>query len=104
MTVKLLRQDTTGIFYPEGSLDSTTSDSVHKVILQSVEDNGFTTVVIDMTDVRYVSSAGLRVLKMMHISFEKSGKTLFLRNIKPLVMDVFQMTGLAGLFHIESGT
>jgi anti-anti-sigma factor len=45
----------------------------------------------------YVSSAGLRVIKRLHMSMKKKDGELQLKNVDKMVMEVFEMTGFAGL-------
>ena len=58
-------------------------------------------LVLDLMDLDYVASAGLRVFleakKLMDI---KRGK-LILRKVSPAVMDVFEITGFSDILHIE---
>mgnify|MGYP002626087088 CR=1 FL=1 len=56
---------------------------------------------IDLTDLDYISSAGLRVLVSTQKLAERRGGTL--RILHPIddVFDVFEMTGLSEIFDIE---
>ena len=58
--------------------------------------------VIDLTDLDYISSAGLRVLVSTEkIAAQRNGKMLLLHPNEE-VSEVFDMTGLADVFTIEA--
>jgi anti-anti-sigma factor len=45
----------------------------------------------------YISSAGLRVIKVIHMGMKKKDGELVLTNVQKMVMEVFEMVGFAGL-------
>ena len=49
----------------------------------------------------HVSSAGLRAIKRIYMAMVKKSGTLTLTNVRKMVMEVFEMTGFAGLLTIE---
>ena len=52
----------------------------------------------DLADLEYVSSAGLRVILMV----QKNMKGNFvLKNVKPEIMEIFEITGFADILTIE---
>ena len=57
-------------------------------------------MVLDLVDVEYVSSAGLRALLQIHKDMSKQGK-LKLLNIRPSVKEIFDMIGFSRIFTIE---
>jgi len=58
-------------------------------------------VVLDMSDLVYIASAGLRALKRLRVAVRDNGKTVTLRNVQEDVMDVLEMTGFAAMFSFE---
>ena len=54
-----------------------------------------------MAGVEYVSSAGLRAIKRIYMAMVKKNSALTLTNVRKMVMEVFEMTGFAGLLTIE---
>ena len=54
-----------------------------------------------MAQLEYISSAGLRALKRLHMEMKKKGGSLVLTNVRKMVMEVFEMTGFAGLLMFE---
>lgn len=96
MTIRLVNRGTQGELIVEGRLDSVTSPEADEIFRQTAE--RFDTVILNIADMEYVSSAGLRVLKQLHIFMKKKNGTLLFKNPTKSVMDVFEMTGFVGLF------
>ena len=61
----------------------------------------FERIVINMENLEYISSAGLRVLKKVHVAMRKNSRELVLKNVNDMVMEVFEMTGFAGVLNFE---
>ena len=58
-------------------------------------------VVLDMSELDYIASAGLRELKRLQGTVSANGGTLTLRGVKEEVMEVFEMTGFAVMLTFE---
>lgn len=58
-------------------------------------------VVLDMSELDYIASAGLRALKRLRGEVKKKGGTLVLRDVQEDVMEVFEMTGFAAMLEFE---
>jgi len=58
-------------------------------------------IVLDMTELDYIASAGLRTLKRLRTAVRGNGGTLTLRGVKDEVMEVFEMTGFAAMLTFE---
>ena len=58
-------------------------------------------VVLDMTEVDYIASAGLRALKRLRGFVRKNGGALTLRGVQDNVMEVFELTGFSALLTFE---
>ena len=56
-------------------------------------------IVLDMTELDYIASAGLRALKRLNAAVRDNGGTLTLRDVQPDVMDVFELTGFAAILN-----
>ncbi|HMB74573.1 MAG TPA: STAS domain-containing protein [Gammaproteobacteria bacterium] len=59
--------------------------------------------VIDCTDLRFLSSAGLGVLLVVQKRLTDSGDTLTLRHVSAEIREVLRHTGLDGIFDVEGG-
>ena len=80
----------------EGRLDTTTAPEFDGFLTENLM--GTSTLIIDCSELDYVSSAGLRVL----LSANKKMKgEMKLTGVQELVMEVFEMTGFADIFVIE---
>ncbi len=79
----------------KGRLDTVTAPQLEgELALAGVEE-----VVFDISGLDYVSSAGLRLFLSVQKTMAKQGKmTIF--GAKPVVKEVFDMTGLSGIFNL----
>lgn len=98
MTIKLINRGTEGELLLEGRLDAVTSPDAEEVFLEMAQ--RYETLVLNMDKLQYISSAGLRVLKKTYMAMTRKSGTLELRKVNKLVMEVFEMTGFAGLLKI----
>lgn len=99
MTIKLVNRGTEGELLLDGRLDTTTSPEAEKIFTEVSE--RFDRVVLNMATLNYVSSAGLRVIKKLHMAMRRKDGQLVLKNVNKMVMEVFEMTGFAGLLRFE---
>ena len=88
--------NTTAQLKVEGRLDTITAPDLDKRIseLDAKE------IVLDLENLEYISSAGLRVLLAAHKKFVKLNG-MKVTNVKPEVMEIFEMTGFADILVIE---
>jgi anti-sigma B factor antagonist len=88
-----------------GSLDGKTAPEVQKHVIAGAE--GQDKVILDMTAVNYVSSAGLRVLLLLYRQLKAKGGKIALVGTSEEIKDVMSNTGLINFFLIadslESG-
>ena len=99
MVIKLKAQDRTGIIFLEGRLDASAAAEAQEILLKTSE--RFDIMILDMAQLEYISSAGLRIIKLLHMTMRKKGGELVLRNVGKMVMEVFEMTGFVSLLRIE---
>lgn len=99
MNIKLINRGEEGELVLEGHLDSYTSVDAEKIFLQTAE--RFQKVVLNMEGVTYVSSAGLRIIKLLYMAMTKKNGSLVLTHVQKMVMEVFEITGFVGLLTIE---
>lgn len=80
----------------EGRLDTITAPDLDKRIneLDAKE------IVLNFENLEYISSAGLRVLLAAHKKFVRLNG-MKVTNVKPEVMEIFEMTGFADILTIE---
>ena len=58
-------------------------------------------VTVDCTDLRYTSSAGLRVILMLQTHMDEVNGTLVFTNVNSVMMEVFEDTGFVDFLTIE---
>ena len=80
-----------------GRLDTTTAPMLDKTINEDAKDAK--NLILDIKDVTYISSAGLRVLLSAQKKMLKVG-SMKVMNVCPEVMEVFEMTGFADILVI----
>ena len=81
-----------------GRVDTLTAPELDKAIKEGRGTSS--ALVIDFSDLDYISSAGLWVLLSAQKVMNKQG-TMTIRNVKPAVMDVFEVTGFSSILTIE---
>jgi len=99
-----LDQETRGdvlILRPVGRLDSVSSPELERLVLDKLG-SGSRRLVMDLTGMEYVSSAGLRVLLLAAKSLRASQGKLVLVGMQDMVRDVFQMSGFLKLFEVAA--
>ena len=98
MTTEIRKNAEETVIEIVGRLDTMTAPVLEKIIYEDLGDTK--NLVLDLTALQYISSAGLRVLlgaqkKMQRIGFMK------VVNVCETVMEVFEMTGFADILVIE---
>ena len=82
----------------EGRLDTTTAPDLEQELKTSLD--GVTDLTLDLTDLDYISSAGLRVLLSAHKTMMKQGQ-MKVTNASEIVKEVFDVTGFSDILTIE---
>ena len=98
MQIATVKEDSKLTLTVSGRIDTVTAPELEKYVLDHME--GITEMALDLADVEYVSSAGLRALLQIHKDMSKQGK-LRLLNIRPSVKEIFDMIGFSRIFTIE---
>ncbi|WP_129729248.1 STAS domain-containing protein [Parabacteroides goldsteinii] len=83
-----------------GQLDTLSSPDLEKEIMDILE-RDVKKVILDGTDLSYISSAGLRLLLILQKKMSQKGGTFVLRNIQSSIMDIFKITGFNSFLTIE---
>ena len=96
--IKTVNEDVTDIALV-GRLDTTTAPDLEKELKELFE-QGTSQLSLDFEQLDYISSAGLRVLLYAQKSLSENGK-MTIRNVKPEIMEVFDITGFIDILTIE---
>lgn len=81
-------------------IDNNTSAQFRSSLLEAINE-GADPLIVDFEETAYISSAGLRVLLEMQKMLKKDGRQMLLRNVRPVVMEVFDITGFSGFLNFE---
>ena len=82
----------------QGRLDTTTAPQLEDALQSSL--GGVTELTLDFADLKYISSAGLRVILGAQKVMNKQG-SMKLCHVNSSVMEVFEITGFADILTIE---
>ena len=84
--------------FVSGKVDTTTAPALEKTVLENLD--GITELVLDLKDMPYTSSAGLRVFLKIQKAMAKKGEMTVI-HICEDVMDIFEMTGFSDFLSIK---
>lgn len=99
MTITTTRSDAETILTADGRIDTTTAPQLQAELLKSFQ--GAKTVILDLTKVAYVSSAGLRALLIGQKTATTKGGKFIVQNIHETVMSVLEMSGFDNILNIR---
>ena len=97
MTMEIKRNAEETIITIDGRLDTTTAPALEKAINEDIGDTK--NLVLDLTNLQYISSAGLRVLLGTQKKMQKIC-SMKVANVCETVMEVLEMTGFADILVI----
>ena len=100
MNITINEQEGKLVAVLEGDLDNVASTQVERN-LAPVFDCTDKDVVIDCTDLNYISSSGLRILLNIYKHTRTNGHNAILKGLKDDVKEVFQISGFLQLFITE---
>lgn len=83
----------------KGKLDSASAPEAEKLVLGALE-NGAAIVIMDMAELDYVSSAGLRVMLMAAKRLKTSGGKFGLSGVRPAIVEVLDIAGFTSILTI----
>ncbi len=82
----------------DGKLDTGTTPQVTEEIESIIENAD--SLVLDMKDLKYLSSAGLRLLLSLHKRMAQKGG-MVVKNVNETNMEILELTGFADILNIE---
>lgn len=83
--------------YLEGELNSFNSEDVEKEIEAILAPKGFDAIVLDAEKLKYISSAGLRIVARLKQQYN----ALSIINMNNDVYDIFEMVGFTDIIEIK---
>ena len=95
LDINLVRKGTTAEVQLTGYIDANNAKDVDDILTEVV--GKFDKVVLDLENLKYVSSAGLRAFKHAYMELRRKGSPLYAKNVNKSVMEVFELTGFTRL-------
>ena len=95
------QRDGVSILNLGGRIDASNSGQVHERIMDEIEE-GRNAIVIDFSEVSYISSAGLRILVHASKTLMRNSGAFSICSVNKNIEKIFQISGLTGLFDIRS--
>ena len=83
----------------EGRLDTTTAPQLENELKVSLYD--IRELTLDMENLEYLSSAGLRVLLAAQRQMQKQQGNMVIVNVNEIIMEVFEVTGFVDIITIK---
>lgn len=82
-----------------GDLNIKTSPYLETELTKEI--SGVKKLILDFTNVEYISSAGLRVLLSMEKTMRRQSGSMILRKVNPAVKEIIRLAGFLQVMHIE---
>lgn len=99
MNVTITEEGQKALVKLEGRLDTTNADQFQSDI-QPLMTGNFTDIDIDCAGMDYTSSQGLRMFLMLQKTSSAKGCKMVMRDMKPQVKEVFDITGFSHIITI----
>lgn len=100
MEVKIERGNGEVTAFLIGRLDTPASLEIAPQ-MNALADDAAGTVILDCTELSYISSSGLRIFITLRKAAAAKGGKIIVRNISNEIRSVFMMTGFLNLFEIQ---
>ena len=98
MNIEKEQNNNTLLIRIEGRLDTNSAPDLEEVLLASIE--GVEELIFDVTELDYISSAGLRVLLSAQKTMNKQG-SMKVTGVSDTIMEIFEVTGFTDILTIE---
>lgn len=98
MTISKTLNEKELILAIEGRLDTITAPELENELKTCLD--GVDHLIVDLVNLEYISSAGLRVVLATQKTMNQRGG-MVIKNVNESVMEVFDITGMADLLTIE---
>ena len=97
MKIRIEEIDGNVVAILEGSLDTAAAREAEKVMdpLNNVEGKD---IIIDCTNMEYISSAGLRIFLGILQNAEEKGGHVYIKGLNDTVQAIFDLTGFSNIF------
>ena len=82
-----------------GRLDTVSAPQLDEELKASI--GGATELILDLSNLEYMSSAGLRILLSAQKTMNHQGK-MIVKNVNDTIMEIFEVTGFTEILSIEN--
>ena len=100
MKTTILEQDGNLVAMLEGRLDTAAAPETEQA-MKPLFDNGGKDIIIDCTDLEYISSSGLRIFLDVLQHAEEKGGHVYITGINDDVRSIFAITGFINIFEFR---
>lgn len=100
MEVELMNAGDVKILSVSGRVDANTSQELQDVVLDTARENH--KLLLDLSEVDYMSSAGLRVILLLHREIHDNDGRVILVGLQDRIRDAMEMTGFLKHFAVVS--
>jgi anti-anti-sigma factor len=97
---KRIRQQPFHVVSLTGRIDASAAPHVNKLVREAMAE-GSKQIIVDLHDVTFLSSSGLRALLLLARELRKDGGDLVLCALQPQVAEVFHLTGFDQIFTLH---
>lgn len=101
MNILCNKRDIGTLLQVNGRMDAMNAPAFEKDFLQVIDD-GEKRVVVDLTGLEYISSAGLRSILSSAKKAKKAGCTMQFCGLRGMVEEVFKVSGLGTMFSVSA--
>lgn len=98
MKMKLVNRGDSADVLLIGRLDVLAAPEAEKALLDIA--GRFSSVTLDLAQLEYISSAGLRAIKSFYVAIRQKGGQYAVKNVSKPIMDVFEATGFVRLLRL----
>lgn len=84
----------------EGRLDTTSAPQLEKELGTALD--GVESLIMEFEGLRYLSSAGLRVLLAAQKKMNAQHGSMVIKNVNEMIMEVFEVTGFLDILTVEN--
>lgn len=99
MAIEIDKTESAVVVSVEGQMNSGNASAIEADLLAQV-DKGVRRIVLDLSLLNYISSAGLRVVLLLAKKLKQQGGKLVLCRLQPKVYEVFEISGFFAILTV----
>jgi anti-anti-sigma factor len=101
LEVTVEQMDSAVVIHAVGVVDSTTAASLQETVLRAIESSSGA-LQLDLKQVSYLSSAGMRVMLLAVKALQKRAERLRLLNVPPQIHSILRLAGFTSFIDVSS--